>query len=50
MNSLLENRNKGSYAFDLIPCDICESLTAWTRCVSCGGQFELHSKWAQAQK
>jgi hypothetical protein len=43
MNSLHENRNNylGS-AFPLTPCDNCERLTAWTLCVMCGGQFDLH--------
>jgi hypothetical protein len=42
MNSLYENRNAGGFSFPLTPCDTCGGLTAWKRCVMCGGQFDIH--------
>jgi len=42
MNSIHENRNSLGSAFALTACDTCGGLTAWTRCVMCGGQFDTH--------
>jgi len=42
MNSLYENKNSLGSAFPLTACDTCGGLTAWTRCVMCGGQFDTH--------
>jgi hypothetical protein len=42
MNSMYENRNSLGSAFALTACDTCGGLTAWSRCVMCGGEFDTH--------
>jgi hypothetical protein len=50
MNSLYENKNILGRAYDLVACDTCGGLTAWSRCVMCGGNYAEHNTLGKESK